>query len=128
MRSSTTRQLNRLLAASAPRRLERTPGRLRMPRYQPTTSARRTMATGAKVSATDIRSSRSYTDNSIQERMSLKEKVVVITGGARGIGLALAYAVAQSGANVAVLDSLKEPHEDFWQLEKKFGIKAKMYQ
>lgn len=128
MRSSTTPQLNRLLAASAPRRLGRTPGSLRMPRYQPTTSARRTMATGAKVSATDIRSSRSYTDNSIQERMSLKEKVVVITGGARGIGLALAHAVAQSGANVAVLDSLKAPHEDFWQLEKKFGIKAKMYQ
>jgi sorbose reductase len=50
----------------------------------------------------------------------------VFLGGGRGIGLALAYAVAQAGSNVAVLDSLTEPHADFTQL-KEFGVKAEYF-
>jgi NAD(P)-dependent dehydrogenase (short-subunit alcohol dehydrogenase family) len=47
-------------------------------------------------------------------------------GGGRGIGLALAYAVAQAGSNVAVLDCLPEPHDDFAQL-RDFGAKVEYY-
>jgi sorbose reductase len=47
-------------------------------------------------------------------------------GGGRGIGLALAFAVAQAGSNVAVIDALPEPHEDFSEL-KNLDIKAKYY-
>lgn len=40
--------------------------------------------------------------------MQLKDKVVVITGGAQGIGLATAKAVAAAGARVAILDFNEE--------------------
>ena len=63
--------------------------------------------------------------------MSLYSKLICyayknLSGGGRGIGLALAFACAQAGSNVAILDSLPEPHEDFTQL-KDFGVKAKYY-
>jgi FlaA1/EpsC-like NDP-sugar epimerase len=76
---------------------------------------------------TDLRTNTSYTSTSISDLMSLKDRVVVITGGGRGIGLALAYAVAQSGAHVAVLDALEEPHADFARLEGRGGGKALYY-
>jgi len=40
------------------------------------------------------------------------------------IGFAICKAVAQMGGNVAVIDALPEPVEEFHTLEKKFGIKA----
>ena len=39
----------------------------------------------------------------------------------------MAYAVAEVGANVAVLDALDKPHDDFFELESRFGIKTKAY-
>ena len=50
----------------------------------------------------------------------LKGKTTVITGGGRGIGLALTRACVEAGGNVAVLDALAEPHEDFADLKKEF--------
>ena len=38
----------------------------------------------------------------VLELFSLKDKVVLITGGARGIGLAVAQGYAEAGANVAI--------------------------
>lgn len=52
--------------------------------------------------------------------LSLKGKTTVITGGGRGIGLALTRACVEAGGNVAVLDALPEPHEDFADLKKEF--------
>lgn len=57
----------------------------------------------------------------------MKDNTIVVTGGGRGIGLSLAYGAAQAGGNIAVIDSLSEPHEDFWEIEKRFGVKAKIY-
>jgi sorbose reductase len=51
---------------------------------------------------------------------------IICPGGGRGIGLALAHAVAQAGSNVAVLDSLPKPHEDFAYL-RDFGVKVEYY-
>lgn len=56
---------------------------------------------------------------SVQDLFSLDQRTVVITGGARGIGLAFAFAVAESGGNVAVLDISAEPHEHFHELVKR---------
>ena len=42
--------------------------------------------------------------------MSLKGKTLFITGGSRGIGLAIAVRAAQDGANVAIAAKTGEPH------------------
>lgn len=68
-----------------------------------------------------------YIRCTIPDLFSLKGRVTVITGGARGIGLALAFAVAEVGSNVAILDILEQPHEHFHVLQKDYGIKAKLY-
>lgn len=41
---------------------------------------------------------------------NLKNKTVLITGASRGIGAAMAYKVAEQGANVVILAKTKEPH------------------
>jgi sorbose reductase len=61
-----------------------------------------------------------YLDTSVQDLLSLKGRTVVITGGARGLGLAFALAVIESGGNVAVLDLADEPHEHFYKIQKDF--------
>lgn len=49
----------------------------------------------------------SYKDN---EKNYFKGKTIVVTGGSRGIGLAIARKCAQEGANVAILAKTTEPH------------------
>lgn len=56
---------------------------------------------------------------SVQDLFSLAKRTVVITGGARGIGLAFAFAVAEAGGNVAVLDISEEPHPHFHELKER---------
>lgn len=50
---------------------------------------------------------------------NLQDKVIVVTGGGRGLGLALAGAVYQGGAKVHCLDRLATPHEDFHAVQKR---------
>lgn len=42
--------------------------------------------------------------------MSLKDKTVLVSGGSRGIGLAIALRAAADGANVALMAKTAEPH------------------
>lgn len=49
---------------------------------------------------------------------------MLVTGGGRGIGFAICKAVAQLGGNVAVLDALPEPVDEFHTLGSKHGVKA----
>ena len=42
--------------------------------------------------------------------MSLKDKRIFITGGSRGIGLAIAIRAAQDGAKVAIAAKTSDPH------------------
>ncbi|KKZ68871.1 alcohol dehydrogenase [[Emmonsia] crescens] len=44
---------------------------------------------------------------------SLKNKVYVVTGGARGLGLCMAEAMTEAGAEVHCLDILEEPAPEF---------------
>lgn len=60
----------------------------------------------------------SYLTSNVYELLSLKERVVVITGGAKGIGLALAFAVAEAGGKVAIVDAASEPHKNYAKLQK----------
>src|SRR5688572_33387954 len=43
-------------------------------------------------------------------RVTLKDKTVFMTGGSRGIGLAIAIRAARDGANVAIAAKTAEPH------------------
>jgi len=51
----------------------------------------------------------------------------VISGAARGLGLAFAEALASAGCDVAVLDILQEPSVALYELQSKFNIKVKYY-
>jgi sorbose reductase len=54
----------------------------------------------------------------------LKGKNYIVTGGGRGIGYAVTRAIAEMGGNVAVLDVLPKPVEDFDNLPNEFGTKT----
>ena len=60
-----------------------------------------------------------FLNRPIQDLFSLAQRTVVITGGARGIGLAFAFAVGEAGGNVAVLDLSEDPHVHFLELIKR---------
>ena len=67
-----------------------------------------------------------FLNHNVFDLFSLKERVVVITGGARGIGLAVGFAVAEAAGSVAIIDAAPSPHEHFQKLQ---GIcKAEYYQ
>jgi sorbose reductase len=69
----------------------------------------------------------SFLTSKVSDLFSLHNTVTLITGGARGIGLALAFAVAESGGRVAIVDASRTPHEHYKCLEE-IGAKVGYYQ
>jgi sorbose reductase len=63
-------------------------------------------------------------DVTVTDRFNMKGKSVLVTGGGRGIGFAICKAVAQLGGNIAILDHLPEPVNEFNSLKSKYGVKA----
>jgi gluconate 5-dehydrogenase len=59
---------------------------------------------------------------------NLKGKCALITGGSKGLGLAMAAGLASAGADVALLNrNLVEGQTAADQLQKEYGVKAKAY-
>ena len=48
----------------------------------------------------------------IQSMLALDEKRIIVTGGGRGIGIALVIGIIEAGGHVGILDILNEPHTD----------------
>jgi len=59
----------------------------------------------------------------VRELFELEGKVAIVTGGAQGLGLAFSEALAEYGADVAVID-IGKPHTDFLQISKKYGVRT----
>ncbi|KAF3797968.1 NADP-dependent mannitol dehydrogenase [Colletotrichum gloeosporioides] len=57
-----------------------------------------------------------YQMANVFDLLSLKKRVIVITGGAQGIGLALGFAAAEAGASIAIVDAAAEPDVAFKDL------------
>lgn len=58
---------------------------------------------------------------------SLRSQTAVLTGAARGLGLAFAETLASAGCNVAVLDILAEPAAALFALRTLFNVKVEYY-
>ncbi|OCL10653.1 short-chain dehydrogenase/reductase SDR [Glonium stellatum] len=59
-------------------------------------------------------------------RFSLKGRTALVTGGARGCGLAFAEGLAEAGADIAIFDIIP-PTEGFFEIEKTYGVKTRHY-
>ncbi|KAK4986994.1 hypothetical protein LTR50_004946 [Elasticomyces elasticus] len=60
------------------------------------------------------------------DSFSLRGKTAVLTGAARGLGLAFAQILGEAGANIAVLDII-EPDAGLKQIESDHGVKVRYY-
>lgn len=60
----------------------------------------------------------------VRSAFELTGKNFMVTGGGRGIGYAATRAIAEMGGNVAVLDVLPKPVDDFERLQNEFRIKT----
>ncbi|KAF2416537.1 3-oxoacyl-reductase [Tothia fuscella] len=59
-------------------------------------------------------------------QFSLKGRTALVTGGARGCGLAFAQGLAEAGADVAIFDVV-DPVAAFFEIEELYGVKTKYY-
>ncbi|PGH14408.1 hypothetical protein AJ79_03051 [Helicocarpus griseus UAMH5409] len=59
-------------------------------------------------------------------KFSLKGRTALVTGGARGCGLAFAEGLAEAGADVAVFDVI-DPSEDIHKIASKHSVKTAFY-
>lgn len=65
------------------------------------------------------------TSTSVQTLFSLKHKTAIISGGDRGIGLNVAQALAEAGANVAIwFNSNQKAHDRAAEIAEKYGVKC----
>ena len=64
---------------------------------------------------------------SIHTLFSLKNRTAIISGGDRGIGLNVAEALAEAGANVAIwYNSNQKAHDRAAEIEKTYGVKCRL--
>ncbi|KAJ9625199.1 hypothetical protein H2204_010586 [Knufia peltigerae] len=83
--------------------------------------------TAPGITVQDKTATDTYLHCDVTSLFSLKDRVVVITGGARGIGLTLAFAVAEAGGLIALVDASPAPHEHF-EILKQRAAKVVYYQ
>jgi hypothetical protein len=91
-----------------------------LPRCNPTLAVTRTMATVPSTTQTP-HTSASSTSLPMLPEFALTDNIILVTGGARGLGLTQSSALISAGATVYVLDRLEEPDPNFVRLREKVG-------
>lgn len=67
-------------------------------------------------------------DDSMKGLFSLKHKTAIVSGAGAGIGLQVARALAEQGANVAIwYNSNKKAEEKAEQIAEDFGVKCEFF-
>lgn len=70
-----------------------------------------------------------HEDTPVLETFSLKGKVAIITGGAKGIGAQVARAYAQAGADVAIIyRTTNEAHDRAREIQAETGVRVQAFQ
>lgn len=84
---------------------------------------------GNKLNTMDMVCKRSalYNHELTSCQFNLKDQTAVISGAARGLGLAFAEVLASAGCNIAVLDIISEPPPILYELQSQHSIKFKYY-
>jgi sorbose reductase len=68
-------------------------------------------------------------ETSVHQLFSLKHKTAIVSGAGAGIGLQVARALAEAGANVAIwYHSNKDALDQAADIEKSYGVKCRAYQ
>ncbi|KAI4142386.1 MAG: hypothetical protein LQ340_007363 [Diploschistes diacapsis] len=92
------------------------------PKGQATRSPGRDAPSAPPVEETNLKSDRGSTFLGTTKRMpefNLLDRVVLVSGGARGLGLTQCEAILEAGATVYALDRLPEPSPDFYRIQKR---------
>ena len=64
----------------------------------------------------------------VSELISLSKKRAIVTGGAVGIGFAIAYRLAEAGATVVIADSNRDKGQEASEELKSYGYDASFIQ
>ncbi|KEY74972.1 hypothetical protein S7711_01319 [Stachybotrys chartarum IBT 7711] len=77
-----------------------------------------------KTLASNISKMASYTIDNVRPMFELRGRNYIVTGGAQGIGFAVARAISEMGGNVAVMDIQEKPVPEFETLQGRFNNKT----
>lgn len=86
------------------------------------------MAESPIVKGNFVHDNNTYTgESSVMKMFSLKGKTAIVTGAGAGIGLSVAHALAEAGANIAIwYNSNKKALDEAAKIEQIYGVQCRL--